>query len=151
MILPCQDITNLKLLSPCLPRGVDLQVGMSYGLSGASYDLRVRGGFTLWPKSTKLASAIEKFTLPANVAGVVHDKSTLARRFVTVQNTFIDAGWTGYLTLEITNHSWKFVRIYSGQPIAQVVFHYLRDATERPYQGKYNHQEPWPVPARFES
>lgn len=78
--------------------------------------------------------------MPNNVVGVVHDKSTWARLGLTVQNTIIEPGWHGYLTLEIVNHSRMNITLKNGMPIAQVLFHFLDETTEQPYSGKYQNQ-----------
>ena len=88
--------------------------------------------------------------MPFDVLGVVHDKSSWVRKGICVQNTIIDPGWCGFLTLELTNH-WSNTRpctIRAGTPIAQVVFHRLDQATELPYSGKYQNQERGPQKAR---
>src|ERR1700722_14130301 len=89
---------------------------ISYGLGPASYDIRVDQDIKLWPFGFErffsfypnpsvptplfcLASSMEKFTMPNDVAATVHDKSTWARLGLAVQTTFIDPGWNGYLTL----------------------------------------------------
>lgn len=149
MILPPQTIRELAIMHPCLERTVS-PTGMSYGLSHAGYDVRCDQDILLWPFRCVLASTMERFSLPDDVCADVKDKSTWARRFVTVQNTFIEPGWKGYLTLEIVNHSFRFVRIRKGDPIAQIVFMRLEERTERPYAGKYQNQEQGPQPARRE-
>jgi dCTP deaminase len=114
--------------------------GMSGGLGAASYDVCVAEDFWMWPGRFKLASTIEKFDMPFDVCGVVHDKSTWVRRGLTVQNTFLDPGWKGFLTLELVLHRFRFYRIRKGTPIAQIVFHDLDKPTETPYEGKYQNQ-----------
>lgn len=156
MILPAQTIRLLKPVEPFCERGV--VGGMSFGLSAAGYDIRLDKakcregsmGYTLEPGQFCLASSIEEFTMPDNVLGVVHDKSTWARQGLTVQNTVIEPGWTGYLTLELTNHSPGMIYLQHGIPIAQIIFHFLYAPTESPYDGKYQHQERGAQPARFE-
>lgn len=118
--------------------------GMSGGLGSASYDVQVAETFWMWPGRFRLASTIEYFDMPNDVCGIVHDKSTWARRGLTVQNTFLDPGWKGYLTLELALHSLNFFKIYKGTPIAQIVFHELDNPTEFPYEGKYQCQEKGP-------
>jgi dCTP deaminase len=78
----------------------------------------------------------------------VYNKSTLARRFIIMPTTVAEPGWRGYLTLEIANLSCHRVTILEGMPIAQVVFEFLDEPTKQPYEGKYQDQEPEPVPAR---
>ena len=64
--------------------------GVSYGLSEAGYDLRIKQAVTLHPfKRFALASTIEKFDMPRDLVAVVHDKSTWARKGLSVFNTEI--------------------------------------------------------------
>jgi dCTP deaminase len=140
--------------------------GMSYGLSSSGYDIRVefaqgvrqlalaspRSSKLTWPVSFALAATIEHFKMPDNVLGIVHDKSTWARVGIAVQNTVIEPGWRGHLTLELTNHGDSDITICEGDPIAQVVFHWLDMPTEHPYPdtGKYQDQGRGPQQARLE-
>jgi dCTP deaminase len=87
-----------------------------------------------------LAASRERFIMPGDVLGVVHDKSTLARRGLSVFNTVIEPGWKGYLTLELIHHGPLRLTLMNGQPIAQVVFHLLDQPTDAPYAGKYQDQ-----------
>lgn len=120
----------------------------SYGLSTCGYDVRIAQDIWLWPGFGRLASTVERFNMPDDVMAEVKDKSSWARRFVTVQNTVIEPGWRGTLTLELTNHRpWpRFIR--AGSPIAQIVFYNLDKASEQPYNGKYQDQAAGPQPAR---
>ena len=77
--------------------------------------------------------------MPLDVMAVVHDKSSWARQGITVQNTVLEPGWRGFLTLEITNHHSEVREIRRGSPIAQVVFHCM-DQAVLPYDGKYQDQ-----------
>ena len=85
--------------------------------------------------------------MPTGVLGIVHDKSSWARQGLAVQNTVIEPGWRGWLTLELTNHGKDTLIIYEGTGICQVVFHYLDAPTDQPYDGKYNNQPRGPQPA----
>lgn len=144
--------------------------GMSYGLTGAGYDIRIGklsepqmgrieiagflrpGGIqsvNLQPGQFVLAASLERFKLPNDIQAIVHDKSTLARQGVALQNTVLEPGWEGYITLELSNHGPKPVRILVGQPIAQVVFHLLDKPTDLPYRGKYQNQDNLPTEAKF--
>lgn len=120
----------------------------SFGLSACGYDVRLAQDIWLFPMFGRLASTLEYFHMTPHVMAEVKDKSSLARRFITVQNTVIEPGWRGFLTLELTNHRPWPVRLRKGMPIAQIVFKYLDDATEQPYNGKYQDQGAGPQPAR---
>ncbi len=124
--------------------------GMTFGLSPAGYDIRIAGHIFVAGGGFVLASSVERFDMPLDVLGRVTDKSTWARRGLTVQNTVIEPGWRGYLTLELTNHSGTSITIRPGSPIAQILFELLDQPTEQPYAGKYQDQRAGAVPAILE-
>lgn len=152
-VLSGQSIRAYGLIDPCFENTTFL--GMTYGLSVAGYDVRVEfdedgliSGRTLLPGEHLLASTLERFNMPNNVIGIVHDKSSWARQGMCVQNTVIEPGWRGYLTLELTNHSQNALVLKRGMAIAQVVFHWLDMPAERPYDGKYQDQGRGPIKPR---
>lgn len=124
--------------------------GLSFGLSYCGYDIRVAQDLVFQPGNFKIASSLEHFDMPLDLVARVCDKSTWARVGIAVQNTIIEPGWRGYLTLEITNHSSKIVKIKNGDPIAQIIFEQLDKPVERGYTGKYQDQPNVPTPAKFE-
>jgi len=142
-VLSSQTIRKLKPILDIKER-TEININgirTTYGLSAAGYDLRLDQDLEIKSGNCCLASATELFDMPNNIIGYVHDKSSLARRFITVQNTVIEPGWKGQLTLEIINHSEKDINLFRGMGIAQVVFHFLDEETEQPYDGKYQHQK----------
>lgn len=123
--------------------------GVSYGLAEAGYDIRIKQDVWLHPfKRFSLASSIEKFSMPHNLVGIVHDKSTWARRKLSVFNTVIEPGWVGFLTLELVYHGWKPLHLPAGAGIAQVIFHEIKHSVA--YNGKYQNQQDRPVEAIIE-
>lgn len=148
MILSAQSIREADIIRP-FHESTDAN-GLSYGLGPASYDIRLDQNVTISPKGFALCSSMEQFTMPDDVLGVVHDKSTWVRKGICVQNTIIDPGWHGYLTIELTNHGLSPTSrlILAGSPIAQIVFHRLDENTTIPYSGKYQYQERGPQEAR---
>ena len=147
-VLSAQTIRKLGLVAPLVDRTQDLVTGTSFGLSSCGYDVRLDQTVTVLPGQFRLASTVEQFRMTDDVVGIVHDKSTWARRGIAVQNTVIEPGWSGYLTLEITNHGTERLTLPRGTPIAQILFHYLDRPTEQPYSGKYQNQERGPQIAR---
>ena len=151
MILPAQEIrrrcaSSTPMIWPFVER--DVIRGMSFGLSAASYDVRIAENVSIHPGEFVLASTMERFCIPNDVLIVAHDKSSWARRGLTVQNTVFDPGWRGYATLELTHHGKEALNISAGDPIAQVVCHLLTEPTSQQYAGKYQDQEAGPQPAR---
>jgi dCTP deaminase len=149
-VLSHQTIRKRRIFTPFYDRTHHEPTGLTYGCGAASYDVRIAESIKLVEGVVTLASAMEHFTMPMDICAVVHDKSSLARAGILVQNTFVDPGWRGFLTLEISYHVLQGVlnqtgkprelRLIAGTPIAQIVFHYLDQPTERPYQGKYQDQ-----------
>lgn len=131
--------------------------GFSHGLSEAGYDIRIKqkihfhngivavDGLPEYGKFC-IASAIEEFDMPDCLMGIVHDKSTWARKGLSVFNTVIEPGWKGFLTLELVYHGRGELIIPAGTGIAQVIFHEI--AVPASYSGKYQNQEDKPVAAR---
>jgi len=124
--------------------------GKSYGLSASSYDVRIAHNLMLNSGQSSLAHTVENFRIPTNVVGYVVDKSTYARRFITAFNTLLDPGWEGNLTLELVNLGDRSINIHAGDPIVQIVFHWLDEHTDRPYDGKYMYQTPAAHGPRYE-
>lgn len=148
MILSAQTIRKLRLVEPLAERTLHEKTGTTYGLSGCGYDITLDQDIRLMPGEFELASAAEYFRTPDFLCAIVHDKSTWARRGLAVQNTVIEPGWMGYLTLELTNHGNERLTLPAGTPIAQVVWHQLDESTEQPYVGKYQRQERGPQRAK---
>jgi dCTP deaminase len=107
---------------------------------GFTNDIALRRAFDANPPMKALAYTIEDFHMPAGVSGAVCDKSSFARVFVTAFNTFFDPGFWGNATLELVNLGDKPVRYMAGDPVCQFIFTWLDKPTDRPYDGKYQHQ-----------
>lgn len=131
---------------------------MSYGLSSASYDVRINQQLVLDLNNPfSLASTIEEFNMPDDVCGMVLDKSSWARKGLSLFNTFIDPGFRGWLTLEMSwnpnfidsNDGYQCLIIEKGSPIAQIVFMKLDMKTDKPYLGKYQDQPNEPVESKY--
>ena len=138
------------MIYPCEPRTE--AHGLSHGLGPAGYDVRLvlgegRRVAHLMPGAFLLAATAERFDMPTDVVAIVHDKSSLARKGLSVFNTVIEPGWRGFLTLELVNHGKDIITLVEGQGIAQVIFHLLDTPTEG-YDGKYQDQEYGPQVAR---
>lgn len=159
-VLSHQSIREENIFLPFCERTTHEETNLSYGCGAASYDVRLAEDIHLYEGLVTLASTVEHFTMPHNVCGVVHDKSSLARTGVLVQNTFIDPGWRGYLTLEISFHQLNTrlqedrqnkLHLGAGTPIAQIVFHYLDEPTEQPYSGQYQDQKTGAQPSKIKT
>jgi len=166
MVVNGQALLKAAPIKNMLPEKIR-EHGVSHGLGEVGYDIRLkqnvnfypgkhshvdvitntgRQGFEIFDGCFALASAIEEFQMPTNLVGIVHDKSTWARRGLSVFNTVIEPGWFGHLTLELVYHGSNELHLPAGCGIAQVIFHQL--AVPAHYEGKYQNQEDRPVEAK---
>jgi dCTP deaminase len=100
--------------------------------------------FLLPPYGYCLGVARERLKLPRDVTVVAVGKSTYARSGILVNITPAESGWEGYLTLEISNCTGLFNRIYADEGVTQLLF-YRGNPCEVTYQdrkGKYQNQAP---------
>lgn len=100
--------------------------------------------FILPPFGYCLGVAMEYIKLPRDVTVVAVGKSTYARAGIMANITPAEAGWEGYLTLEISNCTPLFNKIYADEGICQLLFYRGQPCTTS-YQerkGKYQKQPP---------
>lgn len=98
--------------------------------------------FLLPPYGYCLGVAEEYLQLPRNVMVVAVGKSTYARSGILVNITPAEACWQGHLTLEISNCTGLFNRIYANEGICQLLFFQGRDCDVdyKTRKGKYQDQ-----------
>jgi len=92
--------------------------------------------FVLSDKDFVIATTYEKLTLPDDIVGYLHGKSSLARLGIAVHSTAarFDPGWDGHPVLEFgTFLKGKRVVIYEGAPICAFSFEKLAAPVKRPY------------------
>lgn len=91
--------------------------------------------FILHPGEFVLGNTLEHIELGANVVARLEGKSSLGRIGLLIHSTagFVDPGWQGSLTLELSNVSRLPLTLYRGMPIGQISFQYLTTEAERPY------------------
>ena len=91
--------------------------------------------FIVQPGTFCLGSTLESVTLPDDIVARVDGKSSLGRLGLLVHATagYVDPGWTGKLTLELSNQSQMPIALYPGMRIAQISFLRLSSPVDRPY------------------
>ena len=96
--------------------------------------------FCLQAGEFALATTMEKFDLPDDIAAYVQGRSSIGRAGLSVQNAgFVDPGFRGHITLELKNETRNAIYIRPGYPVAQMVFE-RTGYVARPYCGKYMDQ-----------
>jgi dCTP deaminase len=111
--------------------------------------------FILHPGEFVLGSTLERVTLPDDLVARLEGKSSLGRLGLLIHSTagFIDPGWDGHVTLELSNVANLPITIYPGMKIGQLSFVQLTERAERPYGSegigsKYQGQR-GPTPSRY--
>jgi dCTP deaminase len=91
--------------------------------------------FVLHPGEFVLGSTMERVGLPDDLVARLEGKSSLGRLGLLIHSTagFVDPGWEGTITLELSNVARLPITIYEGMKIGQLSFMRLDRPAERPY------------------
>lgn len=91
--------------------------------------------FILHPGEFVLGSTYETFSLPADIAARVEGKSSLGRLGLLTHATagFVDPGFAGHVTLELSNVATLPIKLWPGMKIGQLCFFRLTSPAEHPY------------------
>lgn len=91
--------------------------------------------FVLHPGEFVLGATLEKFTLPANLAGRLEGKSSLGRLGLLTHSTagFIDPGFSGHITLELSNVANLPITLWPGMKVGQLALFGMSSPAEVPY------------------
>ena len=133
------------------PASVDLRLGDSFRVfhnhrvtaidlreppRNLTEEVRIEEGepFAIHPGEFVLGNTLERVAIPDDVVARIEGKSSIGRLGLIVHATagFVDPGFQGTLTLEITNLTRVPIKLYAGLPIAQLSFMALDQAAERP-------------------
>jgi dCTP deaminase len=93
------------------------------------------GEFVLHPGEFVLGATYERVTLADDVAARLEGKSSLGRLGLLTHSTagFIDPGFSGHVTLELSNTATLPIKLYPGMKVGQLCFFQLSSPAERPY------------------
>ena len=118
-------------------------------------EVKDSGPFILHPGEFVLGSTLERITLPDDLVARLEGKSSLGRLGLLIHSTagFIDPGWDGHVTLELSNVANLPITIYVGMRIGQLSFVQLTEPAQTPYGAdglgsKYQGQR-GPTPSRY--
>ncbi len=91
--------------------------------------------FILHPGEFVLGSTFELVTLPDDIAARLEGKSSLGRLGLLTHSTagFVDPGFSGHVTLELSNVATLPIKLWPGMKIGQLCFFRLTSASENPY------------------
>jgi dCTP deaminase len=111
--------------------------------------------FILHPGEFVLGQTLERVRLPDDLVARLEGKSSIGRLGLLIHSTagFIDAGFEGNLTLELSNVANLPITIYHGMPIGQISFMRMDGPVEHPYgsgeaRSQYQGQAE-PTPSRY--
>ena len=155
------------------PASVDLRLGRSFRVfhnhklasidlaeppQGVTEHVEIEDGqsFVIHPGEFVLGATTEWVELPNDIVARIEGKSSLGRLGLIVHATagFVDPGFKGSLTLEITNLTRVPIVLWPGKPIAQLSFMTLDRPAERPYGhpdlGSHYHGQSEATESRYE-
>jgi len=94
--------------------------------------------FVVQPGEFVLGVTLEKIKIADNLVARVEGRSSLGRLGIIIHSTagFVDAGFEGTITLEITNINRMPVALYPGMRVCQLAFEQMTSSAEVPYQKK---------------
>ena len=111
--------------------------------------------FMLHPGEFVLGSTLERVVVPSDLVARLEGKSSLGRLGLLIHSTagFVDAGWDGQLTLELSNVARLPITLYPGMKIGQISFIRMTSPADNPYGSgslgsKYQGQA-GPRPSRY--
>ena len=111
--------------------------------------------FILHPGEFVLGSTLERVALPTDLVARLEGKSSLGRLGLLIHSTagFVDAGWDGHLTLELSNVANLPITLYPSMKIGQISFLKMTTPADHPYGSKetgskYQGQR-GPTPSRY--
>lgn len=119
-------------------------------MKGLTEEVRIPEGeaFILHPGEFVLGTTLEKLTVPNHVVARLEGKSSLGRLGLVIHSTagFIDPGFKGPITLELSNAATLPITIYPGMPIGQIAFQFMDRSVVDPYgsptrKSKYQKQD----------
>lgn len=102
--------------------------------------------FVLHPNEFILGATEERVELSSDIAAKIQGRSSLGRLGIVIQTAgWVDPGFRGDLTLEITNFGKVPVKMYPGMKVCQLIFFETKSGSESPYNkgkgSKYLEQE----------
>lgn len=114
------------------------------------------GHFILHPGEFALGATLESVKIPSDLVARVEGRSSIGRMAVVVHATagFIDPGFEGQITLELSNLGRLPVKLSPGMRISQIVLHEMKSPAERPYgpeRGSKYLGQCGPIPSRISS
>ena len=118
-------------------------------------DVGVEKPMILHPGEFMLGSTTERVAIANDLVARLDGKSSLGRLGLVIHSTagFIDAGWDGHITLELSNVANLPITLYPGMKIGQISFFEMTTEADRPYGSsglgsKYRGQR-GPTPSRY--
>jgi len=118
-------------------------------------DIPADGVFMLHPGEFVLGSTLERVVVPTDMVARIDGKSSLGRLGLIIHSTagFIDPGFDGHITLELTNIATLPITLYPGMKVGQVSFMMMTTTADHPYgsgaQGSKYQGQRGPTPSRY--
>jgi dCTP deaminase len=115
--------------------GSHVDPALAQDITGSFVHQPLASAITLLPGDFVIATTLERVTLPNNIVAVVNGKSSLGRLGLLIHATagFIDPGFSGQITLELSNVSRNPLLLRSGMRVCQLSCQWLDRPSQKPY------------------
>ncbi len=133
--------TQFRLLRRTTEAGINALAHPQQAIERAQERVTVELGLLLWlhPGQFVLGSTLEFLRLPPDLGGTVTSRSSWGRAGLLVATAaVVQPGYSGSLTLELTNHGDAPIALYSGSRVAQLTLTRVDPPTTTPYRGLYD-------------
>lgn len=133
------------------PNNIPLIYGKDDVSSYYHLDSTINHEIIIKPNECILACSSDEINMPLGYLGFVQTKGTLARLFVSAHcsDSQIEPGFSGKITLELTNHSPFSISLPVGVNIAQIYILRCSTNNSKPYNGKYKSSDLPTLPLAF--
>lgn len=154
LVIDPYDSVSLNGAVAQQPASVDLRLSGEYKTIPGGNPVDPKEGLTeedvihldsnyIRPEQFIIASTKERVEIPPGLVGKIEGRSSIGRLGLEVHATagFIDPGFKGQITLELTNNSTRPIKLPEGLRICQIFFTKLASTPKEIYNSKYQGQE----------
>ncbi len=146
---PCSIDVRLGHTFRIFKHGSNTHIDPSKPIDPSEYteEIKVKDKYVIHPGDFVLGTTLERVKLPPDIVGMLEGRSSWGRLGIIIHSTagYIDSGFEGTITLEISNIGKMPVALKPGMRIGQIAFHLLSSPSEVPYNirpgSKYNNQK----------
>lgn len=130
-------LSNDEIISLVKERKLDINPFCEDSVNPAGYDLRCGEEISVGSFQNRLCNTLEWLSLPHNIAGILHLRSSFSREGLIASLALVDPNFNGQLTVSLFNLTKHTIDLSKGEPFLQISFMKLSKAASKGYHGRY--------------